>query len=79
MAGLTADDIAYVCDQNASFHGLYMPLSHVLVVGPERLLSDGVDEVIVFSFGYFAEIQQQLAEFRRRGGKLVSLLDILAR
>lgn len=70
-------DFAYVCDQNPSFHGRYTPGAHVPVVPPEHVLTDPVDELVVFSFGYFREIYDQLAEFRRRGGKLLSLLELL--
>lgn len=70
-------DFAYVCDKNPVFHGLYTPGAHVLVDSPDRLLSDSVDQVIVFSFGYFREIYDDLVEFRARGGQLISLLDLL--
>jgi hypothetical protein len=70
-------DFAYVCDKNPGFHGLFTPGSHIPIHGPEQLLTDPVDEVIVFSFGYFQEISDELAEFRARGGRLISLLDIL--
>ena len=71
------DDFAYVCDQNPHLHGYYTPGTHILVSAPERLLTDPVNQVIVFSFGYFQEIYDELAEFRQRGGKLISLLDLL--
>jgi SAM-dependent methyltransferase len=70
-------DFAYVCDKNHAYHGLYTPGAHVLVDSPDRLLSDSVDEIVVFSFGYFREIYDELAEFRARGGKLISLLDLI--
>jgi hypothetical protein len=70
-------DFAYVCDKNPAFHGYYTPGSHVLVDSPDRLLVDPVDELIVFSFGYFREIYDELAEFRARGGKLISMLNLL--
>ncbi len=71
------EDFAYVCDKNPGFHGRYTPGSHIPIHSPERLLTDPVDEVIVFSFGYFQEISEELKEFTNRGGKLISLLDIL--
>lgn len=77
MADLNSDDIAYVCDLNPSFYGLFTPRAHVPVVEPGRLLTDPVDEVIVFSFGYLNEIKQQLSEYTDRGGRLASLLDLL--
>jgi SAM-dependent methyltransferase len=71
------DQFEYVCDKNASFHGLYTPGSHLPIHAPEHLLDNPVDEVIVFSFGYFNEIADELREFTAGGGKLTSLLDIL--
>jgi len=72
-----SDQFAYVVDKNHSFHGRYTPGSHLPIKAPEHLLDDPVDEVIVFSFGYFNEIASELSEFTARGGKLTSLLDIL--
>jgi SAM-dependent methyltransferase len=77
MADLHASDIEYVCDQNPGFQGRFTPRSHVPVVAPERLLSDPADETIVFSFGYLEEIRQQLRAYEERGGRFVSLLDLL--
>jgi hypothetical protein len=70
-------DFSYVCDKNPGFHGLYTPGSHIPIYAPDKLLEDPVDEVIVFSFGYFQEIYDELKEFRARGGRLTSLLDLL--
>jgi len=77
MAGLTRSDIAYLCDRNPSFHGLFTPCSHIPVVAPEHLLSNYVDETIVFSFGYMDEIRCDLSQYIERGGKLISILDLL--
>jgi hypothetical protein len=70
-------DVAYLVDKNPAFHSLFTPVSHVPVCGPELLLSDPVDEVVVFSFGYFNEISEELTEVRTKGTRLVSLLDLL--
>jgi hypothetical protein len=70
-------DFAYVVDKNPMFHSFYTPGSHIPVCGPDRLLSDPVEEVVVFSFGYFAEIYEELVEVRARGTRLTSLLDLL--
>lgn len=77
MAGLTHHEIAYLCDRNSSFHGLYTPGSHIPVVPPEQLVRDPVDELIVFSFGYLDEIRQQQSEFVARGGQITSMLELL--
>jgi hypothetical protein len=77
QAGLTASDIAYLCDQNAGFHGLYTPATHIPVVPPQRLRDDPVDEVIVFSYGYLSEIRAALADVEARGTRFVSMLELL--
>ncbi len=77
MAGLHNEDIAYLCDQNESFHNLLTPRSHIPVVAPARLLMDPTDEAIVFSFGYMNEIRQQLKPYETGGGRLTSLLELL--
>jgi hypothetical protein len=70
-------DFAYVCDKNPGFHGRYTPGSHIPIYPADQLLADPVDEVIVFSFGYFQEIFDELKDFRAGGGRLISLLDLL--
>jgi hypothetical protein len=77
MADLNGELMAYLGDQNPSFHGFYAPCSHVPIVSPDYLLKHPTDEVIVFSFGYLDEIRQQLSEYDRRGGRFVSLLELL--
>ncbi len=78
LSGLHGDDVAYVCDRNQELHGLVTPGSHVPVVSPGHLVTDPVDELVVCSFGYLDEIRAQNPEFVARGGRIVSLLDLLA-
>lgn len=77
MTGLTANDLAYLCDRNTGIHGRYTPVSHVPVVPPEQVLADPVDEVVVFSYGYMEEIRAALRAYEARGGRFVSMLDLL--
>ncbi len=77
QVGLNADDIAYLCDQNASFHGLFAPATHIPVTPPQRLRDDPVDELIVFSYGYMSEIRAALADVEARGTRFVSMLELL--
>jgi SAM-dependent methyltransferase len=77
MAGLTADDLSYVCDRNTSLHGMYTPISQIPVRGPDAVMEDSVDEVIVFCHGYMREIREQLSAFVSTGGKLTSVLTLL--
>lgn len=77
MAGLGRDDVRYLCDQNASFHGLYTPATHLPVVAPEHVDREPVDELVVFSYAYLEEIRQRLSGFAGRGGRFTSILDLL--
>jgi SAM-dependent methyltransferase len=70
-------DFQYVCDQNTSMHGLFTPVSHIPVMPPEELDRNPVDQVVVFSFGYMDEIRQRCEPILARGGKVVSMLDLL--
>ena len=70
-------DLRYVCDKSPAFHGRYLPGSHILITGPEQLMRDPVDELLVFSYGYIEEIRKDLAPFIAKGGRLTSLLDLL--
>jgi SAM-dependent methyltransferase len=77
MAGINPTDLAYLCDQNTSFHGLLTPATHIPVVPPDQVDADPVDELIVFSYGYMEEIRQRLHPFVTRGGRLTSFLDLI--
>jgi protein-L-isoaspartate O-methyltransferase len=76
FAGLGSDDLVCVADQNEQFHGLVLPKSHVPVVSPAALNEIAPDDIIVFSYGYIAEIREALAEATAAGSKIWSLLEI---
>lgn len=71
-------DLKYVCDSSPAHHGHFLPSSHIPVVPPEHVEQEPVDEIIVFSYGYIDEIRQQLSKHTARGGRITSLLDVLA-
>ena len=77
MAGITSTEMAYLCDLNSSFYNLFTPVSHIPVVSPEHIEREPVDEIVVFSYAYMAEIREQLRLFLSRGGKLISVLDLI--
>ncbi|MBL9138095.1 MAG: methyltransferase domain-containing protein [Verrucomicrobiales bacterium] len=77
MSGLGCDEVRYLCDQNASFHGLFTPATHLPVVPPEHVDREPVDELVVFSYAYLEEIRQRLSNFARRGGRFTSILDLI--
>jgi hypothetical protein len=77
MAELTAADLIYVCDRNPFLHGKFTPGSRIPIASPDRILADMPDEVIVFNYGYIAEIRKQLASYTDAGGRLISVLELL--
>jgi protein-L-isoaspartate O-methyltransferase len=77
FAGLNARDLVCVADQNEQFHGLVMPKSHVPVVSPAALVEAAPDDIIVFSYGYLAEIREALAGATARGSRIWSLLEVV--
>lgn len=67
----------YLCDKNPAFHGRQTPKTHIPVVAPSQLSHDPVDILLVFSFGYFDEIREQVALLPNAPSRIVSLLEIL--
>ena len=60
--------LAYVVDSDPSKPGGFTPVTHLPVFGPERLLTDPVDVVIVTAHAYEHEILAQLRETLRFPG-----------
>jgi hypothetical protein len=48
----------------------------VPVVPPSALNAAAPDDIIVFSYGYLAEIRETLADATARGSRIWSLLEI---
>ena len=77
IAGLTSKDILCAYDMNEGLHGLVMPGVNVPVMPPEQAFEDQVDEIIVFNYGYMTEIRDFLGPFAEKGGRVVSMLELL--
>ncbi|MWC26681.1 methyltransferase domain-containing protein [Paenibacillus sp. MMS18-CY102] len=73
----TAGQIAYVCDANPALHGRIAPKSQVPITGITRLAEDPVDTLIVFSYGYMAEIREAVMKQPHAPKRIVSMLDLL--
>jgi SAM-dependent methyltransferase len=74
MAGLTRAELAYLADQNPSFHGLYTPKTHIPVVSPEHVRAEPVDELVVFSYAYLEEIRARVGG---SAGRYTSILELM--
>ena len=63
--------IDFVVDRNDHKHGLLMPGVGVPISGPERLLTDRPDAVLMLAWNFAAEIIDQQAEYLAAGGAFI--------
>jgi SAM-dependent methyltransferase len=69
--GITTDLVAYVVDRNVHKIGLFMPGTHQPIVGPDVLIDDPPDVLLLLAWNFAAEIMAQQAEFAARGGRFI--------
>jgi ubiquinone/menaquinone biosynthesis C-methylase UbiE len=79
LAAMTnASKLCYLVDKKPKRPGLLVPKSGIPLVAIDALKSDPVDEILVFSFGYMQEIQNEVGALGYKPGQFHSLLDILS-
>ena len=71
FTGLGPEDLLFVADRSPFKQGRFTPGTHVPVVAPELIDERAPDYLIVFAWNYASEILEQLAPYRRRGGRLI--------
>jgi hypothetical protein len=63
--------IRYIVDRNPLKQGHLAPGSHIPVVGPERLLNEPVDVLIVLAWNIADEVMKQQGWFAEQGGRFL--------
>jgi novobiocin biosynthesis protein NovU/D-mycarose 3-C-methyltransferase len=69
--GIGPDLVDWVADRSPYKQGKLMPGTHLPVVGPERVLAERPDFLLVLAWNLFDEIAEQQAAYRRAGGTFV--------
>lgn len=72
------DQIEYLVDKNPKGANIRAPKSGVPVYGLDRLAEVPVDDVIVFSFGYIAEVTEDLKALGYPPTRIYSMIDIVS-
>jgi hypothetical protein len=69
--GIDGELVDFVADRNVHKHGLFMPGMHIPIHGPERLLEDAPDYVLLLAWNYKDEVMRQQDEYIGRGGRFI--------
>lgn len=69
--GIGPDVLDFVVDRNTHKHGMHMPGVHIPIVGPEALLEQSPDYVLILAWNFQAEIVGQQAAFTEAGGRFI--------
>jgi len=65
------DMVDFVVDRNTFKQGRYTPGTHLKIHGPQKLMDDRPDYVLLLSWNFADEILAQQASYRQQGGRFI--------
>ncbi|WP_112311132.1 class I SAM-dependent methyltransferase [Pseudogemmobacter bohemicus] len=77
VAGIGADDIAFVVDRNPEKQATLLPGSHIPVFAPGEIAARRPDYLVILPWNIAAEVRAQQAQIRDWGGEFVTAIPSL--
>jgi hypothetical protein len=71
VVGIDRSTVEYVVDRSPHKQGRHIPGVRVPIHGPERLLADRPDDLLILAWNLAPEIMEQQREYRARGGRFI--------
>jgi len=69
--GIGLDLLDFVVDRNTHKQGKFMPGQHIPIHGPEHVLSNRPDFLLLLAWNFAEEIMTQQAEYKELGGRFI--------